>query len=246
MYNKHIIVHMIVYFCDTQMIRAPESKFRYDQEVEFEDAPAPRRRGGFVAKYDDPQPDIDALLSVVGSKRARDIVRKNRFMSKAAFDEWNKSSTGGRGKYWGDYVDIDEDGMHEFVVRRGGEDGRLVAVNGYTTKASDWAVRKPYYDQYPKIGERPKDGLRGFVKRELFKEEVDEYGYPTEAYAKRIADFHQMYPKYALRVSGNVSPYNLFVRNIASGALTNKINEMEWNDDERKTFMKQMKRVYLR
>ena len=85
MYNNHIIVHIIVYFCDTQMLKAPESKFRYDRDIEFEDAPAPRRRGGFAAKYDDPQPDIDALLSVVGSKRARDIVRKNRFMSKAAF-----------------------------------------------------------------------------------------------------------------------------------------------------------------
>ena len=239
------MIHIKRHFYAREMLNAPSSKLTYDRSFNL-DKPSNFVRGGPKhTKYDDAQPDIEALMQVVGSKRARDITRKNRFMSKDAFDEWNAKATGGRNKYWGDYQDVDEDGVEEFVVRRGDEDGRLVAINGYTTKASDWAVRAPYYKKYPKIGTRPAGGLREYVRTDLYEEELDEYGYPTDAYLQRIKDARQKYPKYAIHVSTSTSPYNLFVKNIVSPALNLELNsELNLNETERKTFMQEMEKVY--
>ena len=77
------------------------------------------------------------LFQLVSSKQSRDIVRRNNFMP-GQFQIWNEKETGGNNKYYGAYEDIDNDRIGEFVVRRGGAEGPLVAVNGYTTKKSDW------------------------------------------------------------------------------------------------------------
>ena len=113
------------------MLPAPKG-YRYEHQFQHIKAPGAkgRRRGARDVETHD---DIEALLNVVGSKNARDITRKNHFMSKAAFDEWNAKQP--EGKYWGDYRDVDDDGTDEFVVRGKNEDGPLVAINGYTTKS---------------------------------------------------------------------------------------------------------------
>ena len=165
------------------MLVSPKG-YRYNREFQVMKAPGAkgRHRGARDVETHD---DIEALLNVVGSKNARDITRKNHFMSKAAFDEWNAKQP--EGKYWGDYRDVDDDGTDEFVVRGKNEDGPLVAINGYTTKKSDWAVRRDYYEAYPKIGTRPTGGIGAFAKA-LYGEEYDDYGYPTDAYLERIKE----------------------------------------------------------
>ena len=215
------------------MLAAPKG-YTYNREFKAIKAPPKMmRRGG--SRDVDTHEDIEALMSVVGSKNARDITRKNHFMSKAAFDEWNAKQP--EGKYWADYYDVDDDGTEEFVVRGKDQDGPLVAVNGYTTKKSDWAVRRDYYEAYPKIGTRPTGGIGAFAK-ELYGEEYDNYGYPTDAYLERIKEAQKAHPGYSIRGGGSTSPYNIFVKRIVAGAMTQHKNELGVTDEEYKTIMK--------
>ena len=221
------------------------SGYTYNKVFNSPSIPIGRRRGGVIHnKYDDPQADIEALKEVVGSKRARDITRKNRFMSQAAFDKWNAQETGGNGKYWGGYEDIDDDGVEEFIVRRGGKGGRLVALNGYTTKASDWVIRRPYYEKYPEIGSRPEGGIGRYAKDELYQIETDEYGYPTEESLERVNSARRQNPKYTHHV-GTISPYNLFVKQIMSLGLEHELNELGITEDaNRKELINELNQHY--
>ena len=158
-------------------------------------------------------------------------------MSKAAFDKWNAKQPDGQ--YWGDYRDVDEDGVDEFVVRGKNEDGPLVAINGYTTKKSDWAVRRDYYEAYPKIGTRPPGGIGAFAK-ELYSEEYDDYGYPTDAYLERIKEAQRKHPGYSIRGGGSTSPYNVFVKRIVASAKTQHKNDLNVSDEEYNTIMKEV------
>lgn len=214
----------------------PPKGYAYSRQFEPIKAPGAksRRRG---ARDVETHEDIEALLNVVGSKNARDITRKNHFMSKAAFDEWNAKQPAG--KYWGDYRDVDEDGTDEFVVRGKNEEGPLVAINGYTTKKSDWAVRRDYYEAYPKIGTRPEGGIGAFAK-ELYQEEYDEYGYPTAAYLERIKEAQRKHPGYSIRGGGSTSPYNVFVKRIVSNALVQEQSNLDINNEEFKTIMREV------
>ena len=88
-------------------------------------------RGGPRGRY-----GIKEIAQIVGSKNYRDIKRSGNFMP-GQFEIWNAKETGGNNQYWGNYQDVDGDGLaHEFVVRRGDENGPMIAVNGYTTKRS--------------------------------------------------------------------------------------------------------------
>ena len=66
------------------------------------------RKGG--VSYD---PELRRLATIVGSKRKRDITRKNAFMSKTAFDDWNEKHGGG---YRMSDADLDGDDIDELVV----------------------------------------------------------------------------------------------------------------------------------
>ena len=122
---------------DDKIVRVP--KFTPDDiNIEFKNG---RGRGGRYANYDK---EIRYIADVVGSKRKKDITRNNSFLSKKAFVAWNV-------KHGGKYVMVDEkidgDDIPELVVKN--PKGKLVAVNGYTVKRSDWGVRKPFYEAYP-------------------------------------------------------------------------------------------------
>lgn len=207
---------------------APKRGYKYGREFKSISAPPFRRRAGGGPRDVEQHADIEALMHVVGSKNARDITRKNHFMSKAAFDTWNAKQP--KGKYWADYYDVDEDGTDEFIVRGKDKDGPLVAINGYTTKKSDWPIRRAYYDTYPEIGSRPDGGITEFA-REYHNEEYDQYGYPTKAYLQRIADMQDQYKKYNIRGGGSTSPYNVFVKRIVADAIQQEKSELQVDDD---------------
>ena len=138
--------------------------------------PQPRGNGGRFRGRD----GIEEIAQLVGSKRFRDIKRSGNFMP-GQFQEWNKKENGGNGKYWGKYEDIDGDGLaHEFVVRRGGEGGPLIAVNGYTTKQSDWGARKLFYEKYPTRAERSGKTAKTYMRDEYYKPTYDDRGHITE------------------------------------------------------------------
>ena len=111
---------------------------------------------------------INELAQIVGSKAYRDIKRSGNFMP-GQFKLWNDSENGGNGKYWGGYQDADGDGLaHEFVVRRGTATGPMIAVNGYTTKQSDWAGRKAFYEAYPKRKDRKGKTVKSYMQEEYY------------------------------------------------------------------------------
>ena len=115
-------------------------QFRKERRPRFAAKPSNQWLAGLT-------PGIDDLIPIVGSRGQRDIKRSVNFMP-GAFKEWNDKQP--KGRYWGGYQDVDHDGLaDEFVVRRGGEDGPMVAINGYTTKRSDWPMRSLYYEKYP-------------------------------------------------------------------------------------------------
>ena len=111
---------------------------------------------------------INELAQIVGSRAYRDINRSGKFMP-GQFQIWNDSENGGNGKYWGGYEDADGDGLaHEFVVRRGTATGPMIAVNGYTTKQSDWAGRKAFYEAYPKRKDRKGKTVKSYMQEEYY------------------------------------------------------------------------------
>ena len=111
---------------------------------------------------------MDDLFQFVASKNHQDIVRRNNFMP-GQFQIWNANPKGGNNKYYGADEDIDHDGVPEFVVRRGDANGPKVAVNGYTTKLSDWVVRKPFYEKYPSRKDRKGKNIKNYVNEEYFQ-----------------------------------------------------------------------------
>ena len=116
---------------------------------------------------------INEIAQIVGSKRFRDIKRSGNFMP-GQFEIWNAKETGGNKQYWGGYQDVDGDGLaHEFVVRREKETGPMVAVNGYTTKRSDWAARKTFYENNPSREDRKGKTVKTYMRDEYYNPEYE-------------------------------------------------------------------------
>ena len=116
---------------------------------------------------------INELAQIVGSKNYRDIKRSGNFMP-GQFEIWNAKETGGNNQYWGNYQDVDGDGLaHEFVVRRGDETGPMIAVNGYTTKRSDWPARRKFYEAYPKRSDRKGKTVKTYMRDEYYAPTYD-------------------------------------------------------------------------
>ena len=180
-------------------------------------APVRAYRGGKLrGRY-----GIEEIAKIVGSKRFRDIKRSGNFMP-GQFDKWNENKKGGNGKYWGGYEDLDEDGFaHEFVVRRGGENGPLVAVNGYTTKQSDWGARRLFYEKHSTREERRGKTPKTFMRDEYYKPTYDGRGYITEwtikpGYEPDGFNEWNMYNNY---IPKDLSPYQAINRYIVMPAL---------------------------
>ena len=117
---------------------------------------------------------IEEIAQIVGSKRFRDIKRSGNFMP-GQFDIWNEKENGGNRKYWGGYQDADGDGLeHEFVVRRGDKHGPMVAVNGYTTKRSDWGARSLFYTKNPTRWQRKGKTAKTYMRDEYYVPDYDD------------------------------------------------------------------------
>ena len=185
------------------------------------------RKGG--VNYD---PEIRRLATIVGSKRKRDITRKNAFMSQTAFEDWNEKH-GGNYRMAEDKLDDDE--IPELVVYD--KNGKIVGVNGYTTTRSDWGVRKPYYATFPTRESRKGHSLGGWVRDEIYREtaeDFDEDGIPKDTYVKRLNSIHNdpRYRGYVMKASAP-SPYNTFIKLIVKPAVEDAMNFYTSGDKER-------------
>ena len=144
-------------------LRASRASDDFDDMPEYVRSVRKPRVGKLRGRY-----GINELAQIVGSKAYRDIKRSGNFMP-GQFKLWNDSENGGNGKYWGGYQDADGDGLaHEFVVRRGTATGPMIAVNGYTTKQSDWAGRKAFYEAYPKRKDRKGKTVKSYMQEEYY------------------------------------------------------------------------------
>ena len=144
-------------------LRASRASDDFDDMPEYVRSVRKPRVGKLRGRY-----GINELAQIVGSKAYRDIKRSGNFMP-GQFKLWNDSENGGNGKYWGGYQDADGDGLaHEFVVRRGTATGPMIAVNGYTTKQSDWAGRKAFYEAYPKRADRKGKTVKSYMQEEYY------------------------------------------------------------------------------
>ena len=140
-----------------------------ESEDDFSDMPAyvPITHAPRVGKLRK-RKGVEELAQIVGSKMFRDITRSSNFMP-GQFYKWNDAKNGGNKKYWGGYEDIDGDGLpHEFVVHRGGSTGPIIAVNGYTTKRSDWPARRAFFEEKPTRKERKGMTAKSYMRDEYY------------------------------------------------------------------------------
>ena len=170
---------------------------------------------------------LKEIAQIVGSKRFRDIKRSGNFMP-GQFQLWNEKENGGNRKYWGGYEDVDEDGYaHEFVVRRGDKHGPMVAINGYTTKQSDWGARKAFYEAYPARWQRKGKTAKNYMRDEYYVPEYDQYGnidkwaIKPESEQDALKEW-TMYNNYTPK---KLSPYQAFQKYIVTPVLNNLLEE---------------------
>ena len=190
-------------------------------------------RGGPRGRY-----GIKEIAQIVGSNRYRDIKRSGNFMP-GQFDLWNAKETGGNNQYWGDYQDVDGDGLaHEFVVRRGDETGPMIAVNGYTTKRSDWPARRKFYEAYPNRSDRKNKTVKTYMRDEYYDPTYDpKTGKITEWKIKPGSDQDEFkedkqwkrYNKYTPR---KMSPYQAINKFIFMPALKLYLAEINMTQKE--------------
>ena len=194
-----------------------------ESEDDFSDMPAyvPITHAPRVGKLRK-RKGVEELAQIVGSNMFRDITRSSNFMP-GQFELWNNAANGGNKKYWGGYEDLDGDDIaHEFVVRRGGIKGPVIAVNGYTTKQSDWGARKLYYETYPKRVDRKGKTVKSFMRDEYYEPHyngmtIDGWGIqPGDATDEFKAEEWKRYKKYTPK---NLSPYQAVNKYIVQPAL---------------------------
>lgn len=179
----------------------------------------------------------DGLFDLVSSKQSRDIIRRNNFMP-GQFEHWinSEKSKGRNPNLWGGYQDRDNDGIAEFVVRRGGEEGPEVAVNGYTTKKSDWLVRRDYYEANPTREQRKETHLRDWVHGE-YNPQYKNDGMTLKSFEDIEKWNHKGYNSYKPK---DISPYQAFGKYIVFPALQNVIKRFANNNAERAKYVRKV------
>ena len=192
---------------DAPLAIEAKPKFPFDYNGKFDAfkysgiEPSKTRRRG-------PIRGLNPLYELVSSKQHQDIVRRNNFMP-GQFEIWNSKPTGGNNKYWGGDEDLDNDGIAEYVVRRGGAEGPIVAVNGYTTKQSDWLARRKFYEKYPERENRKGKTVNSFMRDEYFNPSYDDAGNITkwEVDPNNNEDFIKYHKMYNFHAPGPLSPF---------------------------------------
>ena len=204
-------------------LRKPTVTSPLRESDDFGDMPAyipatRRQRVGQLRKRD----GVEELARIVGSDKFRDIKRSSNFMP-GQFYIWNDAENGGNKKYWGGYQDVDDDDLpHEFVVRRGGPKGPVIAVNGYTTKQSDWAARREFFETYPKRADRKGKTVKSFMIDDYYVPHydgmvIDGWGIQPGSTDDTFKD--QEWNRYRKYTPKNSSPYQAINKYIVLPAL---------------------------
>ena len=191
--------------------------------------------------------NLEDVWKLVGSKAGRAIYRDKDYMSEGTLNILNgRRLARGQKPYLGTWESVDEDAVPEFVVRD--HNNNIVAVNGYTTKRSDWDIMNKYYTYYPSKKARKDNPFREFAIDYYeddpdVKFETDAAGFPTDEYLTRRKEA-QKNSIYSMRMP-NPTAYNLFTKNLVSPIIQMKVNELaEANDVTREHIMSLLKKAY--
>ncbi len=138
--------------------------------------------------------DIDMgimeLAQVVGDKRARDVRRRGPFTSPLAFAAWQEKYDPKK-RYRAYKANLDGYGENEFVVEHTDRYGnkKLVAVNGWTTKKSDYPLRSEWFEANPTHEERKANKWKKFINDKYrIRENMDDYDFPNHNYLESRAE----------------------------------------------------------
>lgn len=180
--------------------------------------------------------NMKEVFNLVSSNLARDIVRKDKYMP-GQFEIWNSKKHGGNNKYHGAFGDFDNDGKaEEFIVRRltkNGQPGPVIAVNGYTTKTSDWPARSKFYTTYPDRKNRKGKNVQSYMRDEYYKptyadNQIDVTNYEhdpeTDPFILKNKDKYNMYV-----VGKEKSPYRAFGQIIVMPVIKQVLAEIGGN-----------------
>ena len=181
------------------------------------------------------------VYNLVSSNMARDIVRKDKYMP-GQFPIWNSKKSGGNNKYHGAFRDFNNDGKaEEFVVRRLTKDGQprpIIAVNGYTTKTSDWPAGSKFYLAYPDRKDRKGKDVASYMHDEYYKptyadNQIDVVNYEhnpeTDPFILKNKDKYNMYI-----IGKDRSPYRAFGQVIVMPVIKQALSEIGGNRLKRK------------
>ena len=208
------------------MIRQPRPGAQINYDEHFPEDPLPaterrRRQASYRAPIGFNYADRDAvnytLKNLVSSKKARDIVRSANFMP-GQFDVWNEKPTGGNRRYQGGLEDLDGDNIDEFVVRR---DGQIVAVNGYTTKASDAPFKNMYWSVHPTKERRKEEPYRNWLHNTYYGPTYNDDYSEITAWANQDPTedaFRSKYRRHVTHAPTKFSPYRAFSQFIVAPA----------------------------
>ena len=216
-----------------------KSKLRFDPEF-GKYVPVDVPKGG--------RKGMDGLFDLVSSKNARDITRKSDWIANKPFEEWNErdiARNDGKQRYWGRLEDYDKDGLNEFVVRRGeDEDAPIIAVNGYTTKKSDYPWKFEYYDECPNPAARKEKSFRSFLNEKYEPEYGEDHMSVTKYKLDPETDKWTQQVKqrgYSYPVPVSRTPYQAFSEIIVHPAIKDFINTLtKGNKDRAKEIRKEI------
>ena len=204
--------------------QGPETVLDYDGAFPEEPLPPAERRRRTTVKipigfnYAPEQAADYTLKSLVSSRKARDIVRSANFMP-GQFDVWNAKPNGGNNRYTGQYEDLDGDDINEYVVKR---DNQIVAVNGYTTKASDFPFRAEYWQSHPTEEQRKAEPYRDYLTNTYYSPTYnDDYSEITRwnGIDPTSAEFRRKYKNHVTHAPTKFSPYRAFSQFIVAPAM---------------------------
>lgn len=170
----------------------------YDQYNTQLAPPATRNFGFDVSSY---------LPGVVGSRANRDIYIKNAWQAPASFKAWQEKDPIHRAGYKTLEKDVDGDDIPEFLVTK---NDRTIAVNGYTTRRSEYPYRRDYYETYPTKEDRKDHKMNEYWQQ-----------YDPELNADNLeatwqVDEDELKKKHIRRkLPKEISPYKHFVKMIA-------------------------------
>ena len=170
--------------------------------------------------YNPSNRDIKDLIDIVGSKRAKEVVRDSHFQSPAAFTAWqNDKKHPERQNYGARKIDVDNDNKPEFIVYDNrGDEPVAIAVNGYKLKHSKFPMRYYYSEEYPTRDQRKGHNYKDWMEEELgvkvgnksLKRTIDEKKANKSEFYKYLMK-HPEYSNISNRFSEKIPPYRHFV-----------------------------------